>query len=288
MTMRRMVAALLLLPGLLAAEKEPAEAPERVVLRTRLGDLALTFYPGVAPRHVAQILALVRLGVYDGVPIFRIHPGFVAQLANAQARPDPLTPAQAAAVHPLPAEFSTLPHCRGVLSMAREDDRPDSAETSFSILLGSAPHLDGKYTVFGRVELGLEVLDALAAVPCDPAFHPLEPLVVDRAEVLNSPGDMAGIRLKPAVRPSAPPAPRIPTAWMAGAAGACALAALLLGGRVPPRVRASLWLLPVLVGFFYAFVVLAPRASDSAWLGLALLAATLGLFRLMGRFERQG
>jgi cyclophilin family peptidyl-prolyl cis-trans isomerase len=50
-------------------------------------------------------------------------------------------------------------HVRGIVSMARDDD-PNSAKTSFFILLGPAPHLDGQYSAFGRVTEGLEVLDA--------------------------------------------------------------------------------------------------------------------------------
>jgi peptidyl-prolyl cis-trans isomerase B (cyclophilin B) len=63
-------------------------------------------------------------------------------------------------VHPLKAEFrDDVKHVRGIVSMAHGDD-PDSATTSFFLVLGDAPHLDGKYTAFGRVVSGLETLDA--------------------------------------------------------------------------------------------------------------------------------
>src|SRR5437764_1997141 len=86
---------------------------ERVVLHTACGDLVLTLYPDVAPRHAGQFLKLVRLGVYDGTHFHRIDPGFVAQNAGAYDRRELLTPEQQAAVHKLPAEFSTIPHRRG-------------------------------------------------------------------------------------------------------------------------------------------------------------------------------
>jgi cyclophilin family peptidyl-prolyl cis-trans isomerase len=69
-------------------------------------------------------------------------------------------------VHNLKGEFSKVNHIRGVLSMARGDD-PNSADTSFFIVLGQAPHLDGKYTVFGKVVDGIDVLDEMVKVARD-------------------------------------------------------------------------------------------------------------------------
>src|SRR5207253_2022621 len=74
-----------------AAAAEPRLSQERVVLHTTLGDLVLAFYPDVAPRHVEQILRLVRLGAYDGTSFYRVYPSFVAQIGTVQARRDPLT-----------------------------------------------------------------------------------------------------------------------------------------------------------------------------------------------------
>jgi cyclophilin family peptidyl-prolyl cis-trans isomerase len=62
-------------------------------------------------------------------------------------------------VHPLKAEFRTdVKHVRGIVSMARTDD-PDSALTSFFLMLAPAPHLDGQYTAFGQITEGLDVLE---------------------------------------------------------------------------------------------------------------------------------
>jgi cyclophilin family peptidyl-prolyl cis-trans isomerase len=129
----------------------PRVAAERIVLRTNVGDMVLALYPDVAPRHTEQLLKLARMGVFDGVNFFRVESTFVAQLSDARYKQPAPSPEQLEAVHPLQAEFSGLKHRRGTLSMARYDDRPDSGETSFSILLGDAPHLDGKYTVFGQL-----------------------------------------------------------------------------------------------------------------------------------------
>jgi cyclophilin family peptidyl-prolyl cis-trans isomerase len=130
---------------------------ERIVFRTNVGDIAVALYPGAAPKTVAQILNLARRGVFDGVTIYRVEPGFVAQIENFDLKKPALTSQQYAEVHKLPAEFSSLHHHRGLLSMARYDD-PNSAEASFSFMLGDAPSLDRKYTVFGEIVAGQDVL----------------------------------------------------------------------------------------------------------------------------------
>ena len=71
---------------------------------------------------------------------------------------------RAAASQSVPGEFSELKHTRGTLSMARYDD-PNSGTSSFSILLGDAPHLDRKYAVFGRMTMGDEALRSMEAMP---------------------------------------------------------------------------------------------------------------------------
>ena len=136
------------------ARKGPPIADERILLRTTRGDLVVGLYDSIAPKHAAQIRNLVRLGVYDSTTIFRIEPGFVAQITNAQNRNKPLTREQSKAITAIPAEFSKLQHRAGVVSMARDDDDVNSAETSFSFVLGRAPSLDRKYTIIGELEYG--------------------------------------------------------------------------------------------------------------------------------------
>jgi cyclophilin family peptidyl-prolyl cis-trans isomerase len=267
---------------------------ERVVLHTACGDLVLVLYPDVAPRHAEQFLKLVRLGVYDSTHFHRIHPGFVAQNAGAFDRHAPLTPEQAAAVHKLPAEFSTIPHRRGTLSMARADDDPDSAETSFSILLGDAPHLDGKYTVFGHVESGWEVLDEMVRVPRKDTA-PLGRVEVYRAEVVD-PAALAAMTLagpRPlAAATSAQPATGV--VELLRAQSIAAGLALLVGvgvavfyvyPRVRPSVQRSLVLVLVLIGGFLLLVLLTPEAHRHQWLAGLLFLGLLGMFNLMSRFE---
>ena len=136
-----------------------------MVLQTKFGDLELGFFPDVAPETTAHILEAFRLGLYDGNEFFRVDRGFVAQLQDARTgRAVPLNAEQAEVADvKVRGEFSDLRHVRGTLSMARYDD-PNSATTSFSVLLGDAPHLDGQYAVFGRMTAGEETLAKLEAV----------------------------------------------------------------------------------------------------------------------------
>jgi cyclophilin family peptidyl-prolyl cis-trans isomerase len=287
-----LTAAVLLACGLAArADNGPRLSQERVVLSTSAGDVVLALYPDVAPQHTEQILRLVRLGVYDTTHVCRVEPRFVAQLSTALDREEPLTAEQKAAIHRLPAEFSTVPHRRGSLSMARDNDDPNSGETSFSVLLGDAPHLDGKYTVFGEVVSGMDVLDEICRVP----RHNNQPVVrieVRKATVVDSPQALAYLPLagpRPVPVPEALQPHETPLAW--GVAGGvalmvlCGLACFLLADRLPGRVLLSLNLIVVLVGGFLLFTLLAPAAQAHAYVALALFLGLLGVLKLMSRFE---
>jgi peptidyl-prolyl cis-trans isomerase B (cyclophilin B) len=124
----------------------------------------LEFFPDRAPNHVRQFLRLATSGVYDGTAFHRIVPGFVVQGGHMPTRREPLDERQTSFVRMLQPEFNDTPHDRGILSMARLDD-PASASSSFFIVLARTPSLDGKYTVFGRVVEGLEVLQKIETAP---------------------------------------------------------------------------------------------------------------------------
>ena len=129
-----------------------------------MGTITVGFLPDMAPEHVRNFLRLAEAGVFDGTSFHRVVPGFVVQTGYLSTR-GPLTQKQQALVHNLQPEFNDTKHVKGVLSMARGDD-PASAMTSFFIVTGeTAPSLDGKYTVFGRVIDGLDVLDKISQVP---------------------------------------------------------------------------------------------------------------------------
>ncbi|KAH0780957.1 hypothetical protein KY290_000555 [Solanum tuberosum] len=145
---------------------EPEFGSTRVVFQTNYGDIEFGFYPSVAPKTVEHIFKLVRLGGYNTNHFFRVDKGFVAQVADvAGGRSAPMNEEQrAVAEKNVVGEFSEVKHVRGILSMGRHAD-PDSGSSSFSMLLGDAPHLDGTYAIFGKVTKGDETLRKLEQLP---------------------------------------------------------------------------------------------------------------------------
>eukprot|EP00262_Sarcandra_glabra_P015453 TRINITY_DN4757_c0_g1_i1.p1 TRINITY_DN4757_c0_g1~~TRINITY_DN4757_c0_g1_i1.p1 ORF type:complete len:232 (-),score=35.38 TRINITY_DN4757_c0_g1_i1:82-777(-) len=146
--------------------QHPGLGSSRVVFQTSYGDIEFGFFPHVAPITVEHIFKLVRLGCYNTNHFFRVDKGFVAQVADVVVgRTAPMNEEQREeAEKTVIGEFSEVKHVRGILSMGRYSD-PNSASSSFSILLGDAPHLDGKYAIFGRVTKGDETLRKLEELP---------------------------------------------------------------------------------------------------------------------------
>ncbi|ONI30769.1 hypothetical protein PRUPE_1G271800 [Prunus persica] len=149
-----------------ASPHDPLLGSARVVFQTNYGDIEFGFYPSVAPKTVEHIYKLVRLGGYNTNHFFRVEKGFVAQVADvASGRLAPMNEEQRReAEKTVIGEFSQVKHVRGILSMGRYED-PNSAASSFSMLLGDSPHLDGQYAIFGKVTKGDETLKALEELP---------------------------------------------------------------------------------------------------------------------------
>jgi peptidylprolyl isomerase len=119
------------------------------------GDVVIRLRPDLAPGHVARIKELVGEGFYDGVVFHRVIPGFMAQGG------DPTGTGRGGSDKPnLKAEFSSAPHSRGAVSMARTND-PNSANSQFFICTDDARFLDNQYTIWGEVTEGMEHVDAL-------------------------------------------------------------------------------------------------------------------------------
>jgi len=128
------------------------------------GTIVIDMAQDVAPGHVAQITALAKEGAYDGVVFHRVIDGFMAQTGDVefgrQGGDMSMAGMGGSALPDLAAEFSSLPFDRGVVGMARSND-PNSANSQFFIMFAPAPHLDGQYTVVGKVISGMEVVDAI-------------------------------------------------------------------------------------------------------------------------------
>jgi peptidyl-prolyl cis-trans isomerase B (cyclophilin B) len=151
-------------PEPFASESAAELAAYRATVETTLGNIVLEFFPDRAPTHVRNFLRLAQAGVYDGTAFHRVVRGFVVQGGHLPTRKEPLAESQQRFVRNLQPEFNDTPHDKGILSMARLDD-PASANTSFFIVTARTPALDGKYTVFGRVVEGLDVVERIEASP---------------------------------------------------------------------------------------------------------------------------
>jgi peptidyl-prolyl cis-trans isomerase B (cyclophilin B) len=147
-----------------AADKEVA------VLKTSEGEMVVEFWPDVAPNTVANFIKLAKSGFYDGTAFHRIIKGFMIQGGDPQSK-DPskeeLWGTGGSGEH-IKAEFNDRHHEKGVLSMARASN-PDSASSQFFICLGPTPQLDGKYTAFGKLIKGENVLEKIGDTPVGPS-----------------------------------------------------------------------------------------------------------------------
>ena len=136
----------------------------RAVLDSSAGPITIEFFVDKAPNTVRQFMRLAAAGVYNGMAFHRVAPGFVIQTGALSSRSAQLTARQQALVHNLAPEFNDTKHVRGIVSMAR-GDAPDSATTSFFIVLAPSAPLDGVYTAFGRVVDGVAAVETIEAAP---------------------------------------------------------------------------------------------------------------------------
>ena len=128
------------------------------------GTVTVELFDDVAPGHVERITTLANEGAYDGVYFHRVIDGFMAQTGDvefAKEGQDMRMAGRGGSSYPdLKAEFSAQSFDRGVLGMARSQN-PDSANSQFFIMFEPAPHLNGQYTVVGKVTDGMDVIDAI-------------------------------------------------------------------------------------------------------------------------------
>jgi peptidylprolyl isomerase len=152
--MIKAVGAAVLALTLLCAPVSAASPKNTLYLDLEWGRVVIEMLPAVAPKHVARIKQLVRRKFYDGLKFHRVIRGFMAQTGDPQGN------GTGGSGQNIPAEFSTVKHLRGTLSMARASN-PNSADSQFFIVFAPAPFLDGKYTVWGQVKSGMEHVDRI-------------------------------------------------------------------------------------------------------------------------------
>jgi cyclophilin family peptidyl-prolyl cis-trans isomerase len=156
--------------------KRNADNPE-IAIETDYGTMKLELFPDVAPAHTDSMLSLIKRGFYNGLTFHRIIDNFMIQGG------DPKGNGTGDAGYNLPAEFSNLKHLEGTLSMARSQD-PNSASCQFFICLAPAPWLDGKYTIFGQLMEGNDVLHKIGKVEVK-GETPVKPVIIRKMTVLK-------------------------------------------------------------------------------------------------------
>ena len=168
------------------AADEKKAGDEVAVIKTNQGTMVLEFWADVAPKHVENFKTLAKKGFYDGTCFHRVIKGFMIQGG------DPLTKDDANQArwgtgdpgYKIKAEFNDKPHVRGVLSMARSND-PDSAGSQFFICHADArASLDHKYTAFGKLIKGDDVLEKIATTETAPGDRPVKKVLVESVKIV--------------------------------------------------------------------------------------------------------
>lgn len=155
-----------------AIKEAPAEGDDVAVLETSEGQIILMFHPEKAPKHVENFKALIKKGFYDGTRFHRTIVDFMIQggdpnskdLAKANLWGTGGNVGEDGQEITVDAEFTDLKHARGVLSMARSQNI-NSASSQFFIMHKDSSFLDGKYSAFGSVVEGMDVVDKIVATP---------------------------------------------------------------------------------------------------------------------------
>ena len=162
-----------------------ASGNEVAVIETTLGDIELELQNDIAPGHVKNFKDLAEKGFYDGTTFHRVIPGFMIQGGDPNTKSDDRsTHGMGGPGYTIKAEFSSTPHTRGVLSMARSQD-PDSAGSQFFVVVKDSSFLDNQYTAFGRVTKGMEVVDKIVSVPRDSKDNPDEKVEIKSVKMIS-------------------------------------------------------------------------------------------------------
>ena len=140
---------------------EPVNEDDIIIMETNYGIMEFILYNNLAPNHAYNFKKLANSGFYDETIFHRIIPGFMAQGGDVLTRDsNKENDGRGNPGWTIDQEFNNIPHKKGILSMARSQD-VNSAGSQFFICFNDARHLDNKYTVFGSMINGFEVLDKI-------------------------------------------------------------------------------------------------------------------------------
>ena len=156
-------------------------AAQCVTLETDAGEIVIEMLAEAAPTTARNFLNLAATGALDTTTFSRVVKGFVVQGGNLGTSQKWGAALAERANRHVPDEPNFVKHVRGVVSLARSSE-PNSGTTHFFILVGDAPHLDGKFAAFGRVTRGMEIADLMNNAPTE-GEKPAKPVRINRALV---------------------------------------------------------------------------------------------------------
>ncbi|WNJ18523.1 peptidylprolyl isomerase [Pontibacter sp. G13] len=170
-----LLAITLIIPSTVSAQKKLKGKEEVVIISTSMGEMYVRLYD-LTPKHKENFLKLVKEGFFDGTTFHRVINNFMIQGGdpNSKEGGDASQIGNGGPGYTIDAEFvSSLSHNKGALAAARQGDRVNpekkSSGSQFYIVQSAkgTRHLNGSYTVFGQVFVGLDVVDKIAAVETD-------------------------------------------------------------------------------------------------------------------------
>src|SRR4030095_616988 len=156
-----------------------------VVLKTSMGEIEIELYPKDAPKHVENFKKLVKEKFYDGTTFHRVIPGFMIQGGDPNSKDnDRSNDGVCGPGYTIPAEIKGK-HEKGSVAAARLGDqvnpKKESSGSQFYIVTGEASHLDGQYTVFGKVIKGMDIALKIEKVDRDERDNPKQKVTIDKA-----------------------------------------------------------------------------------------------------------
>jgi cyclophilin family peptidyl-prolyl cis-trans isomerase len=171
-----------------AEENRPMSQYENKVaeLHTSAGEIDIRFFPDVAPNHVKNFIDLAEKGFYNGTKFHRVIPGFMIQGGDPNTvSGSPATWGTGGSGKNVNAEFNSISHKRGIVSMARSSD-PNSASSQFFIVVADSTFLNNQYTVFGQVTKGMDIADKIVLAPTGAQDRPNNPTTIDKIVIRDA------------------------------------------------------------------------------------------------------
>jgi cyclophilin family peptidyl-prolyl cis-trans isomerase len=165
-----------------------AMTQKQAVVETTAGRFVIDLRPDLAPNHVGYFIKLAREGAYDGTIFHRVIRHGIIQGGDPLSK-DPSRASQygTGGLGVLQAEISAEPHTRGAVSAVLQPNRPDSAGSQFFVCVTEQPALDGKYTIFGRVSEGLDVVTRISETPASAEGVPTERVAITSVTIRDTP-----------------------------------------------------------------------------------------------------